>query len=134
MRSLQPFSKDFCRDLVRFLRVFGFLFCFHAFYYRVLPILPRGKNEGYGKNEKEKRNDSGKVRCDLAASYRKSEDHQKVDPDNTVYSPTGMDHLFHIYLLGWYHAGDDFFNEADKVYVAKHKNLDKAINLLPFRF
>lgn len=66
--------------------------------------------------------------------YRKPEDHQKVDPNSTVYKPTGMDHLFHIYLLGWYHAGDDFGNEEDKVYVSAHKDFDKAIDLLPIRF
>ena len=51
-----------------------------------------------------------------------------------MYKPTGMDHLFHIYLLGWYHAGDDFSNEEDKVYVSAHKDFDKAIDLLPIRF
>ena len=66
--------------------------------------------------------------------YRKPEDHQKVDPDSAVYNPTGMDHLFHIYLLGWYHAGDDFFDEVDKVYVSAHKDFNKAIDLLPIRF
>ena len=55
--------------------------------------------------------------------YRKTKDH-----------PKGMDHLFHIYLLGWYHIGDDFFDDADKVFVTKHKNFDKAIGLLPVRF
>ncbi len=40
-------------------------------------------------------------------------------------------------MLGWYHAGDDFFNEEDKVYVryvSAHKDFNKAIDLLPIRF
>lgn len=66
--------------------------------------------------------------------YRKPEDHAKFDPDSTVHNWTGMDHLFHIYLLGWYHAGDDFFDEADRVYVRAHKDFAKAIDLLAIRF
>ena len=66
--------------------------------------------------------------------YRKPEDHAKFEPNNTVYNPTGMDHLFHIYLLGWYHTGDDFFDEEDRVLVTKHKNFNKAIELLSARF
>ena len=30
--------------------------------------------------------------------------------------------------------GDDFFDEEDKVFVIKHKNIDKAFDLLPVRF
>ena len=66
--------------------------------------------------------------------YRKPEDHANFESNSTVYNPTGMDHLFHIYLLGWYHSGDSFFNEEDKVYVKAHKDFDKAIDLLSVRF
>ena len=66
--------------------------------------------------------------------YRKPEDHVKADPDNTVHAPTGMDQLFHIYWLGWYHTGDDFFDEEDKVYSIFHENFNKAVDLLPARF
>ena len=66
--------------------------------------------------------------------YRKPEDHVKSDSDSAVYDPTGMDHLFHIYLLGWYCAGDDSFNGEGKVYVSAHKDFKKAIDLLPVRF
>ena len=66
--------------------------------------------------------------------YRKPEDRAKFEPDSTVHTWTGMDHLFHIYLLGWYHTGDDFFDEEDKVYVRAHKDLNKAMDLLAIRF
>lgn len=66
--------------------------------------------------------------------YRKPEDHTTPNPDNTVHAPTGMDHLFHIYWLGWYHTGDDFFDEEDRVYSIYHENFKKAIDLLPVRF
>ena len=73
--------------------------------------------------------------CGIAKDFcRKPEDHAKFDPDSAVHNWTGMDHLFHIYLLGWYHAGDDFFDEEDKVYVNGHKNFDKALDLLKIRF
>ena len=60
--------------------------------------------------------------------YRKPEDHAKFETDGAVYSQTGMDHLFHIYMFGWY------YDKGDKVLVAKHKNSEKAIDLLPVRF
>ena len=66
--------------------------------------------------------------------YRKPEDHLTSNSESAVHNWTGMDHLFHIYLLGWYHSGDDFFNEEDKVYVRAHKNFDKALDLLTIRF
>ena len=66
--------------------------------------------------------------------YRKPEDHDNFAPDNAVYNPTGMDQLFHIYLLGWYCAGNDFFNEKEKLYVRAHKDFNKAIDLLSVRF
>lgn len=66
--------------------------------------------------------------------YRKLEDHLSPDANGVVHNWTGMDHLFHIYLLGWYHAGDDFFDEEDKVYVSGHENFDKALDLLTIRF
>ncbi|MBQ5886832.1 MAG: hypothetical protein IIW82_04185, partial [Clostridia bacterium] len=71
----------------------------------------------------------------VARDYcRRPEDHVKVDSDSAVHTWAGMDHLFHIYFLGWYHTGDDFFNEEDKIYVTRHKNFEKAIDLLPLRF
>lgn len=66
--------------------------------------------------------------------YRKPEDHAKFDPDSALHNWTGMDNIFRSYFFGWYHAGDDFFDEEDKVYVSKHKNIDKALGLLPVRF
>ena len=54
--------------------------------------------------------------------------------DSGVHRWTVTDALFRIYLLGWYHAGDDFFDEEDRVYVMKHKDIDKAFDLLPVRF
>lgn len=65
---------------------------------------------------------------------RSPEEHTNLGSEAGLHHWTGMDHLFHIYLLGWWHAGDDFFDEADKVYVAKHRNVDKALALLPVRF
>ena len=59
---------------------------------------------------------------------------ERFDNDSTVYHWTGMDNLFRIYLFGWYHAGDDFFDEEDKVFLEKYKNSDKAFDLLPIRF
>ena len=66
--------------------------------------------------------------------YRKPEDHVDFDPDSAVHHWTSLDNLFRIYFFGWYHAGDDFFDEEDKVYVSKHKNIDRALDLLPVRF
>lgn len=66
--------------------------------------------------------------------YRRTKDHLMPNPSGTIHHWWGMDHLFHVYLLGWYHAGDDFFDEADKVYIRAHKDLAKAIDLLAIRF
>ena len=66
--------------------------------------------------------------------YRKPEDHLVPEHDSAVHHWTGLDHLFRIYCFGWYHDGDDFFDEEDKVFVAKHKNIEKALDLLPVRF
>ena len=62
------------------------------------------------------------------------EDHARFDADSDLHNWAVMDHIFHIYLLGWYHAGDDFFDEEDKVYVRAHKNFAKALDLLAIRF
>ena len=71
----------------------------------------------------------------VARDYcRRPEDHGLLESDDGLHHWTGMDHLFHIYMLGWWHSGDDFFDEEDKVYVTKHKNIDKAHELLPVRF
>ena len=66
--------------------------------------------------------------------YRKPEDHAEFEVDSAVYSPTGIDRLFHIYLMGWYHSGVGSFEERDRVIVTKHKNFDKALDLLSVRF
>ena len=66
--------------------------------------------------------------------YRGHEDRANIDSDGTVHNCTGMDHLFHIYLLGWYHSGDDFSDDKGKVYVTRHKNFNKALELMPVRF
>ena len=65
--------------------------------------------------------------------YRKPEDHAKPNSNGTGRERTGMDHLFHIYLLGWY-SSDDSFDSDHRVLVGKHKNFDKAIGLIPIRF
>lgn len=71
----------------------------------------------------------------VARDYcRKPEDHVNPESDSGLHNWTGMDHLFHIYMLGWWHSGDDFFDAGDKVLAKKYKNADKAIALLPIRF
>ena len=62
----------------------------------------------------------------------KREDHHKVYPDGTLWH-SGMDNLFRIYLLGWY-SSDCSFDAEHNVSVSKHKNFDKAIELLSIRF
>jgi hypothetical protein len=71
---------------------------------------------------------------EVARDYnRKPEDHPKFDPNGPmVYS--GMDDLFKVYLLGWYPKGLPIEVDLKKVYVEKHKNFKKAIELLPVRF
>lgn len=64
--------------------------------------------------------------------YRKPEEQPKVD--SAVHTWTGMDHLSHIYLLGWYHRGDDLSDEKDKVYAEKYRDFNKALDLLAVRF
>jgi hypothetical protein len=71
----------------------------------------------------------------VARDYcRRPEDHANPVSEDALHNWTGMDHLFHIYMLGWWHSGDDFFSEEDKVFAMKYKNADKAIALLPIRF
>jgi hypothetical protein len=63
----------------------------------------------------------------VARDYcRKHEDHTAPESESGLHHWTGMDHLFHIYMLGWWHSGDDFFDEEDKVFVTRYKNADKA--------
>jgi hypothetical protein len=70
---------------------------------------------------------------EVAVDYQcKREDHHKVYPDGTV-GHSGMDNLFRIYLLGWY-SSDCSFDAEHNVSVSKHKNFDKAIELLSIRF
>ena len=64
---------------------------------------------------------------------RKPEDHPAYDPQGTMIYD-GMDDLFKVYLLGWYPKGLPIEDDYQKVYAKKHKNIDKAIALLPIRF
>ena len=64
---------------------------------------------------------------------RKPEDHPKFDPDGMVVHD-GMDDLFRVYLLGWYPKGVPLEEDFEKVYAEKHRNFQKAIELLPIRF
>jgi hypothetical protein len=70
----------------------------------------------------------------VAIDYKRlPEDHSEFDPNGPmVYS--GMDDLFKVYLLGWYPKGLPIEVDLKKVYVEKHKNFKKAIELLPVRF
>ena len=64
---------------------------------------------------------------------RKPEDHPKFDSNGPmVYN--GMDDLFKVYLLGWYPKGVPLEEDFKKIFVEKHKDLKKAIELLPVRF
>ena len=49
---------------------------------------------------------------------------------------TGLDKLFRIYLFGWYFESGSLgsFNDDHKVYVKKHRDFDKAMDLLATRF
>ncbi len=60
-------------------------------------------------------------------------DHPEFDPDGTMVHD-GMDDLFKIYLLGWYPNGLPIEENFKKVFAEKHKDLKKAIELLPVRF
>ena len=64
---------------------------------------------------------------------RKPEDHPAYDPQGTMIYD-GMDDLFKVYLLGWYPKGLPIEDDFEKVYAEKHKNFQKAIELLPVRF
>ena len=60
-------------------------------------------------------------------------DHPEFDPNGPmVYN--GMDDLFKVYLLGWYPKGLPIEDDFKKVFAEKHKDLKKAIELLPVRF
>ena len=60
------------------------------------------------------------------------EEHPKCYPNGNV-AWTGLDHLFRIYMLGWY-SKDDSFEENCIVRVTEHRNFDKALDLLAVRF
>ena len=60
------------------------------------------------------------------------EDHTKCYPNGNV-AWTGLDNLFRIYMLGWY-SKNDSFEENCVVRVTKHRNFDKALDLLAVRF
>ena len=68
----------------------------------------------------------------VAIDYKRlPEDHSEFDPNGTMVHD-GMDDLFRVYLLGWYSPFP--IEEEEKIYVEKHKNFQKAIELLPVRF
>ena len=60
-------------------------------------------------------------------------EHPEFDPNGTMVHD-GMDDLFKIYLLGWYPNGLPIEEDFKKIFVEKHKDLKKAIELLPIRF
>lgn len=64
---------------------------------------------------------------------RKPEDHPAYHHRDTIICD-GMDDLFKIYLLGWYPKDLPIEGDYQKVYAEKHKNFQKAIDLLPWRF
>ena len=64
---------------------------------------------------------------------RKPWEHPEFDPNGTMVHD-GMDDLFRVYLLGWYPKGVPLEPEYEKVFAEKHKDLKKAIELLPVRF
>jgi hypothetical protein len=71
---------------------------------------------------------------EVATDYnRKPEDHPAYDPQGTMIYD-GMDDLFKVYLLGWYPKGLPIEDDFEKVYAEKHKNFQKAIEILPIRF
>ena len=59
--------------------------------------------------------------------------HDRCYRDGNVKN-TGLDKLFRIYLLGWYTPTGEFDYREQRVYVEKHQNIDKAIELLKVRF
>jgi hypothetical protein len=72
---------------------------------------------------------------EVAVDFQLSRDeHLKHYPDINIGN-TGLDKLFRIYLFGWYFEGGapGSFNEDCKVHVKKHRNYDKAKNLLTVR-
>ena len=70
---------------------------------------------------------------EVAVDYQcPHEHHERCYPDGNV-SNTGLDKLFRIYLLGWCSKNGDFKYEQ-RLYVEKHRNIDKAAELLKVRF
>ena len=70
--------------------------------------------------------------CNVAKDYyRTPEDHPEYPAQGMIYD--GMDGLFKVYLLGWYSLGFPI-EEEFKVHLNEHKDLKKAIELLPIRF
>lgn len=69
----------------------------------------------------------------VAMDCRQKPETSPADASNGSGDCDDMDDLFKVYLLGWY---SEVFpiQEEHKVYVKKHKNLDKAMELLPVRF
>ena len=64
---------------------------------------------------------------------RLPEDHPKYDPSGPMVHD-GMDDLFRVYLLGFYPKSVPIDDDYKKVCVKNHKDLKKAIELLPVRF
>ena len=60
-------------------------------------------------------------------------EHPEFDPNGAMVHD-GMDDLFRVYLLGWYPKGVPLEEDFEKVFAEKHKDLKKAIELLPVRF
>ena len=71
---------------------------------------------------------------EVAVDYQvPREQHERCYRDGNVKN-TGLDKLFRIYLLGWYTPTGEFDYREQRVYVEKHQNIDKAIELLEVRF
>lgn len=70
---------------------------------------------------------------EVAVDYQcPHEHHERCYPDGNV-SNTGLDKLFRIYLLGWCSKNGEFKYDQ-RLYVEKHRNVDKAVELLKVRF
>ena len=73
---------------------------------------------------------------EVAVDFQLSRDEHLKHYHDINIGNTGLDKLFRIYLLGWYFESGllGSFNEDCKIYVKKHQNYAKAIDLLATRF
>jgi hypothetical protein len=73
---------------------------------------------------------------EVAVDYQLSRDYHINYYSDVSIGNTGLDKLFRIYLFGWYFESGCLgsFNDENSVYVKKHQNYDKAIELLATRF